>query len=117
MDQSPSVPACTTNQLDGSLEESKQYSYSYPVQVAALTIGIPIITLGFIGNLMTIIAVIKTKALRTGANIFIISLSMFDLMYVTIVVPTTYVQFGTMDGYSAKYSATSILSKLISQLV
>ena len=71
---------------DHLLEEIKKYSDS--VRVAALVTGIPIIIFGFLGNLMTIVAVIKTKALRTGANIFIISLSVFDLMYVTIAIPT-----------------------------
>ena len=81
-------PTSSINPTDGGLlEETKKYSDF--VRVAALSVGIPIIIFGFLGNLMTIIAVIKTKALRTGANIFIISLAVFDLMYVTIVIPTT----------------------------
>ena len=80
-------PTSSINPTDGGLpEETKKYSDI--VRVAALVIGIPIIIFGFLGNLMTIIAVIKTKALRTGANIFIISLSVFDLIYVTNVLPT-----------------------------
>ena len=86
MDHPTSSMPTSLNQTDeGFLEEPKKYSDF--VRVAALTVGIPIIIFGFLGNLMTIIAVIKTKALRTGANIFIISLSVFDLMYVTIVIP------------------------------
>ena len=83
MDLSSSV--LTTNSSEELLEKSKTYSYA--VQVAALAIGIPVIVFGFMGNLMTIIAVIKTKALRTGANIFIISLSVFDMMFVTMILP------------------------------
>ena len=37
---------------------------------------------------MTIIAVVKTKALRTGPNAFIITLSTFDLIFATVVIPT-----------------------------
>ena len=82
-----SIP--TPNSTDDSFHEEPE---KYPdfVPVAALTAGIPIIIFGFLGNLMTIIAVIKTKALRTGTNIFIISLSVFDMMYATIVLPTIF---------------------------
>ena len=80
----------TSNLSDCLLEHVEPTKkYSDVVRVAALVTGIPIVIFGFLGNLMTIIAVIKTKALRTGANIFIISLSVFDLMYATIAVPTT----------------------------
>ena len=68
------------------LVETKEYSDS--VRVAALALGIPVIIFGFLGNLMTIIAVINTKALRTGANIFIISMSVFDMMFVIMLLPT-----------------------------
>ena len=78
----------STNSSNAFLhEESKKYSDF--VRVTALVIGIPIIIFGVVGNLMTIIAVIKTKSLRTGENIFIICLSVCDLMCVTISLPTS----------------------------
>ena len=84
----PTTSSTTTfNQSDDFLqEEPKKYCNS--VRVAALTVGIPIVILGFLGNLMTIVSVIKTKALRTGANVFIISLSVFDMTYATIILPS-----------------------------
>ena len=82
-----SLPTSLNPTEDVFSEEPKKYSDS--LRVAALATAIPVIIFGVLGNLMTIIAVIKTKALRTGANIFIISLSVFDLIYVTIVIPTT----------------------------
>ena len=82
----PSSAMSTVNASDGLLVETKKYSDS--VRAAALAIGISVIIFGFLGNLITIIAVIKTKALRTGANIFIISLSVFDMMFVTMILPT-----------------------------
>ena len=75
-----------SNSSDNPLEEPKQYSDV--VRFTALIIGIPIIMVGFFGNALTIAAVIKTKSLRTGANIFIIGLSTFDLTYTCVVVPT-----------------------------
>ena len=83
----PTSSVSSINTSDALHEEPKEYSDF--VRVAALAVGIPIIIFGFLGNLMTIIAVIKTKALRTGANIFIISLSVFDLMFVTLALPAT----------------------------
>ncbi len=65
-------------------------SRKYPefVRYAALIVGIPIMLASIVGNALTIVAVLKTKSLRTGTNIFIISLSTFDLSYSLIVMPT-----------------------------
>ncbi len=62
----------------------------YPdiVRYSALFIGVPFTIIGFLGNLFSIIAVLKTKSLRTGTNIFIIGLATFDLLYSCIVIPT-----------------------------
>ena len=101
----PTSSVSSINTSDALLEEPKKYSDF--VRVAALALGIPIIIFGFLGNMMTIIGMIKTKSLRTGGNIFIISLSVFDLMYVsTNNYQHNLVQW--MDA-SAKYTATYIL--------
>ena len=84
---SPTMQIPTTNTSNSLLLEEPR-KYSDVVRVAALALGIPIIIFSVLGNLMTIIAVIKTKALRTGANIFILSLSVFDLMLSIIIIPT-----------------------------
>ncbi|XP_022102475.1 protein trapped in endoderm-1-like [Acanthaster planci] len=67
--------------------------YSLLVQYWALVVGIPVDTLGFLGNLMTIIVVAKTPVLRTPTNLFIISLSVSDLLYCTIVLPVLLTTF------------------------
>ena len=86
----PTSSMSVSNPVDDGLHNNNNphTKYSDFVQVAALSIGIPIIIFGVLGNLMTIIAVMTTKMLRTGENIFIISLSIFDLMHVIIVIPT-----------------------------
>ncbi|XP_072031060.1 melatonin receptor type 1C-like [Amphiura filiformis] len=63
------------------------HQYSEFVQIAALVLGIPICILSFAGNLLTIITVIKTKSLQTGANIFIVGLSISDMIYGTFLLP------------------------------
>ncbi len=69
------------------ISETTLHRYSEFVQVAALVVGIPICLLSFAGNLLTIITVIKTKSLQTGANVFIVGLSVSDLFYGTFLVP------------------------------
>ncbi|XP_038054579.1 protein trapped in endoderm-1-like [Patiria miniata] len=67
--------------------------YSSAVQYTTLVIGIPVDILGFFGNLMTIVVVSKTPVLRTPTNLFIISLSVSDLMYCCIVLPVLLTTF------------------------
>ena len=61
--------------------------YSDFVRIAALVVGIPICLLSFAGNVLTILAVVKTKSLQTGANVFIVGLSISDMLYGTFLVP------------------------------
>ncbi|XP_022102455.1 protein trapped in endoderm-1-like [Acanthaster planci] len=77
----------TANPVDVTGDFDSPRKYSLLVQYWALVVGIPVDALGFWGNLMTIIAVAKTSALRTPTNLFIISLSVSDLLYCIIVLP------------------------------
>ncbi|XP_072025654.1 protein trapped in endoderm-1-like [Amphiura filiformis] len=76
----------STSPDDLIIEEPRKYPEF--IRFAALIIGIPIMVTGILGNLLTIVAVLKTKSLRTGTNIFIISLSACDLSYSCIIMPT-----------------------------
>ena len=63
--------------------------YNHTIQIMAAVLGIPIILISLIGNLLTIIATIKTKSLRTSPNIFIISLSISDMLFASTIIPST----------------------------
>ena len=70
------------------LPEIEPQKYPEFVRYVALIVGIPFAVFGITGNLLTIIAVLKTKSLRKGTNFFIISLSTFDLIFSCFVIPT-----------------------------
>lgn len=62
--------------------------YSTELQIAALTVGIAIVLFGFLGNLLTIITIVKTPTLRRGgANLFILNLSLSDLLICCFIIP------------------------------
>lgn len=83
-DQLFDSPDWTTQDIDSEPKKYPEY-----VQYTALTIGIPFAVFSITGNLLTIIVVLKTKSLWTGTNLFIISLSTFDLIYGCFVIPTS----------------------------
>ena len=57
------------------------------LQVIALIVGVPVITLGLIGNMLTLLILQKTTVLQTPANVFLLSLSLSDIFHCTIVIP------------------------------
>ncbi|XP_071784475.1 protein trapped in endoderm-1-like [Asterias amurensis] len=67
--------------------------YTPVVQYSTLVVGIPVTTIGFFGNLITIFVVARTPVLRTPTNLFIISLSVSDLLYCSIVLPVLLTTF------------------------
>ena len=67
--------------------------YTHAIQVMATIIGVPVIFFGVLGNLLTVVTVIKTKWLRTGPNLFIVSLSVSDMLYSGIIIPCTLVVY------------------------
>ena len=62
--------------------------YSDLVQILSLVIGIPAVLFGSIGNLLTILAVIKSPKLRTNSNVFVVSLAVADLICCCVTIPT-----------------------------
>lgn len=63
---------------------------TYPryIQIIALLVGIPIIILGAVGNLLTILAVAKSKLLRSNTmNLYVVSLSVSDILYCSTILP------------------------------
>ncbi|KAL3853530.1 hypothetical protein ACJMK2_017067 [Sinanodonta woodiana] len=74
-------------------EEEKDTMFLY---VAVILMSF-IIVVGCIGNLLVITVVKTTRKLQTASNIFVVNLSMCDLLYVTCVLPFniyTYLQNG-----------------------
>ena len=84
-----SVPEnLTFTDKDDSTTTIPNREYSDLVKVFAMVLGIPIITCGSLGNLFTIIAVVKMPQLRSTSNAFVISLAVSDLTCCCITIPT-----------------------------
>ena len=85
--------------------------FSHQLKVTALTFGITIVIFGFFGNLLTIVAIIKTPALRQGPNLFILNLGVADLLFCTLTIPvrlTVFVHNGWIfDDKMCKLHATA----------
>nr|XP_054752485.1 protein trapped in endoderm-1-like [Lytechinus pictus] len=63
---------------------------TYPryIQIIACTVGIPIIIVGAVGNLLTILAVAKSKRLCANTmNLYIVSLCISDILYCSTILP------------------------------
>ena len=73
-------------------------TYSTALEITALTLGIAIIIFGFFGNILTIAAIIKTPSLRHGPNLFILNLSLADLLFCTLTIPVRLVVIAR-DGW------------------
>ena len=65
--------------------------YTSAISIASFIYGIPVAVSGILGNTFTIAAVITMLQLRTTQNMFIISLSVSDLLYdmVLVAIPAT----------------------------
>ncbi|XP_070578261.1 allatostatin-A receptor-like [Ptychodera flava] len=60
------------------------------IEAAAITVFYGLITIiGFVGNSMVILVVLKEKKMRNTTNVFVFSLSIADLSFIVICVPVT----------------------------
>ncbi|XP_030856350.1 protein trapped in endoderm-1-like [Strongylocentrotus purpuratus] len=79
----------TSDALSTEMEEGGSVvTYPKYIQIIACTVGIPIIVVGSGGNLLTILAVAKSKRLRANTmNLYIVSLCVSDILYCTTILP------------------------------
>ena len=75
------------------MELPQDDQYTDAVRIAAVAFAVPISLLSFAGNLLTILAVIRTPSLQIKPNIFIVGLSVSDMIYGTFLVPMIAVNY------------------------
>ncbi|GBM04365.1 hypothetical protein AVEN_68574-1 [Araneus ventricosus] len=66
------------------------------IRIAATTVCAVILTLGTAGNILVATVVWKTKELRNSTNLFLINLSLADLMVLLVCVPPVLVELYSM---------------------
>nr|QGA72498.1 thyrotropin-releasing hormone receptor-like [Rhynchophorus ferrugineus] len=76
---------------NGSLEYSGLLFPSY-IRTTSMVFCIIIMCLGVIGNVMVPIVIFKTKDMRNSTNIFLVNLSIADLMVLLVCTPTVLVE-------------------------
>lgn len=64
----------------------------YYIKVTSMTFCIVIMCLGVLGNVMVPIVILKTKDMRNSTNIFLVNLSIADLMVLLVCTPTVLVE-------------------------
>lgn len=67
----------------------------YYIKATSMTFCIVIMCLGVIGNVMVPIVILKTKDMRNSTNIFLMNLSIADLMVLLVCTPTVLVEVGS----------------------
>ncbi|KAL0811234.1 hypothetical protein ABMA28_009662 [Loxostege sticticalis] len=85
-----------TNFTNASFSASGNYSeyaeIPYYIKATSMTFCIVIMCLGVIGNVMVPIVILKTKDMRNSTNIFLVNLSIADLMVLLVCTPTVLVE-------------------------
>ena len=104
---------------DQSDPPSAGQQYSAIVHIFSMIVGIPAICFGSAGNLLTIIAVVKTPQLRNPSNLFVISLAVSDFLSSCITVPTLITVYansawvlGKINGRYCQFFSIFILSNM-----
>lgn len=88
------VAALTNLTGNFSLLDNETYSPVIPAytRTASMVFCIIIMCLGVIGNVMVPIVIFKTKDMRNSTNIFLVNLSVADLMVLLVCTPTVLVE-------------------------
>lgn len=81
-------PVSTTNPL----EELGSQKFPLYMRIVATFACLIIFTIGVCGNLLVPLVVIKTKYLRNSTNLFLINLSIADLLVLIVCMPTVLIE-------------------------
>ncbi|XP_077292012.1 thyrotropin-releasing hormone receptor-like [Arctopsyche grandis] len=79
-----------TNSTDGDYSQIPAY-----IRTTSMVFCIIIMCLGVVGNVMVPIVIMKTKDMRNSTNIFLMNLSIADLMVLLVCTPTVLVEVNT----------------------
>lgn len=80
----------TTFEMSSNFTEYAEIPYY--IKATSMTFCIVIMCLGVIGNVMVPIVILKTKDMRNSTNIFLVNLSIADLMVLLVCTPTVLVE-------------------------
>ncbi|XP_030763901.1 thyrotropin-releasing hormone receptor [Sitophilus oryzae] len=81
----------TNGSYNGSMEYGSPVFPNY-IRTTSMVFCIIIMCLGVIGNVMVPIVIFKTKDMRNSTNIFLVNLSVADLMVLLVCTPTVLVE-------------------------
>ncbi|XP_050293235.1 thyrotropin-releasing hormone receptor isoform X2 [Anthonomus grandis grandis] len=91
------LSAGSYNNTNGSYNGSADFNLVFPgyIRTTSMVFCILIMCLGVIGNVMVPIVIFKTKDMRNSTNIFLVNLSVADLMVLLVCTPTVLVEVNT----------------------
>lgn len=86
--------------------------YDYPpyLKVTSITLCVLILLFGVVGNIMVPVVILRTKDMRNSTNIFLMNLSLADLLVLLVCTPTMLVELNTkpetwvLGEFLCKYS-------------
>lgn len=81
--------------LNTTQPSSSIYDYSPYLRITSITLCILILVFGVIGNIMVPIVILRTKDMRNSTNIFLMNLSVADLLVLLICTPTVLVELNS----------------------
>ena len=83
------------NALSNEEFTETRLEFPYYMRTTATIVCAIVLTIGTTGNLLVPIVVIKTKELRNSTNLFLINLSIADLLVLIVCVPTVFIELHT----------------------
>lgn len=86
------VVNATTNTTNQFNESSYHPVFPAYIRTTSMVLCIVIMCLGVVGNVMVPIVIFKTKDMRNSTNIFLVNLSVADLMVLLVCTPTVLVE-------------------------
>lgn len=94
------VPNVTANDLFNFTVNATQSSYNiydYPLylKITSITVCALILLFGVVGNIMVPVVIMRTKDMRNSTNIFLMNLSLADLLVLLICTPTVLVELNS----------------------
>lgn len=71
------------------------YEYPQYLKITSITLCILILVFGVVGNVMVPVVILRTKDMRNSTNIFLMNLSLADLLVLLICTPTVLVELNS----------------------
>lgn len=71
------------------------YDYPLYLKITSITLCAFILLFGVVGNIMVPIVILRTKDMRNSTNIFLMNLSLADLLVLLICTPTVLVELNS----------------------